>query len=137
LDNTENILRYVKKLEMRLNQKWGPLKMKKLRNTKRNLPKTPEDVKLGDQCEISQHKCILKKGRCSSWFCDCINDDEAEPACVSGYTKEKGYDRYDDGICYLCWDCGYSACTKCCQYWVHRDEHERAAEEDAEVVIIE
>lgn len=47
----DEIFRLTNKIEMRLNQQWGPLKIKKAPK-KRNLPKTPDDVKLGERCEI-------------------------------------------------------------------------------------
>jgi hypothetical protein len=128
----DEILRLTNKIEMRLNQQYGPLKIKKAPK-KRNLPKSPDDIKLGDRCEIQEHSCVLKKSKGTGiWNCDM--QYQLEGGCLSGYTS---YVFYENGERMRCDNCNFDSCFKCSQFCAFKEIHRKAQEEDNEEEIVE
>lgn len=122
--------RLVSKLEMRLNQRWGPLKIQKPPK-KRNLPKSTDDVKLTDKFECKEHGCVLKKAKVNKrWIC--LMGRNLEDGCASKVPN----DVHEAGEWMYCSKCDYSACLKCAAFVSYRDLHQQAAEEDAQVEIV-
>ena len=127
----DEIFRLTNKIEMRLNQQWGPLKIKKAPK-KRNLPKSPDDVKLGDRCEIQEHYCVLKKVKTTNrWACDMRH--HLEDGCLSGYNF---FEAHDGGERMNCVDCDFDSCNKCSQFCAFKEIHRKAQEEDNEEEIV-